>query len=125
MKLHSTKRHRPFQVLLSLIGVAAFVVSSSAQQSPTPRPASASKAAATAPLSKKEFAERKKQLLKTKQVNKWPVKIKGQPGSIVVDLTVSECTWLGGKVEYWASCGGTSMKCVGANGREICITEIK
>jgi hypothetical protein len=71
--------------------------------------------------------ERKKRLLKLKRVNKWHPKgtIKGQPGSVVVDLTVSECTWLGGKVEHWSGCEGTLMKCVGQNGRETCITEVK
>jgi len=79
------------------------------------------------PLSPKKFAERKKQLRKIKQVNKWPKKLtpKRQPGQIVVELTVSECTWLGGTVAYWPHCGGTLMKCVGPSGREMCINEIK
>ncbi len=48
-----------------------------------------------------------------------------EPDVAPVELTVSECTWLGGSVVFWASCGGTLMKCVGANGRETCIDEIK
>jgi len=59
-----------------------------------------------------------------KNVSKWPGRA-GLPGGMVVALTVSECTWLGGKVEYWSSCEGTLMKCVGANGHEMCIDTIK
>ncbi len=44
------------------------------------------------------------------------------PGDMVVALTASECTWLGGTVIFWGNCEGTNQKCVGANGRERCIT---
>ncbi|HMK18178.1 MAG TPA: hypothetical protein VK492_08265 [Chitinophagaceae bacterium] len=75
------------------------------------------------PLTEAEFEARKAKLLIDKKVDSWPTP--GQTNGTVVALTVSECTWLGGTVEYWASCGGTLMKCRGANGREMCIDEIK
>jgi hypothetical protein len=76
------------------------------------------------PLSAKEFENRKAELSKVKRVDEWPV-VAGGHGTIAVPLTVSECVWLGGTVVYHADCGTTLMKCVGANGRETCITEIK
>jgi len=118
--------------VILLSGVIAGVGHGSAQQTstavkPTPTAAtmSAAKTSAAAPLSRKEFDARKKQLRKTKQMNKWPTKVAVHPGTFVVDLTVSECIWLGGKVVYWDGCEGTLMKCVAENGREMCISEVK
>jgi hypothetical protein len=64
-----------------------------------------------------------RQLSVAKQVASWPVRV-DTTGTLVVALTVKECTWLGGSVVYWSSCGGTLMKCVGASGREMCIDKI-
>jgi hypothetical protein len=77
-------------------------------------------------LSEKEFEHRKAELIKTKRVHEWPEwpEVAGQPGTIAVPLTVSECVWLGGTVVYHSSCGTTLMKCVGANGREMCIDKV-
>lgn len=127
MKLRSMKLHTLFQVMLLLCGVLAFAGNTSAQQPPAAGPVSVAKTVATVQLSPKEFADRKEHLLKTKQVNQWAPKgtIKGQPGQFLVELTVSECTWLGGTIVYWSSCGGTLMKCVGSSGRERCIDEVK
>jgi len=131
MQPNPLKPRRLFQVML-ISGVIAAAGSSSAQQTPpapkqTPAAASTSVSttSTTAPLSRKEFNERKKQLQKAKQVNKWPTRIRTQPGQFAIDLTVTECIWLGGRVEYWEDCGTTLMMCVGANGRATCITEIK
>jgi hypothetical protein len=49
--------------------------------------------------------------------------VKGLPTGTVVELTPKECTYLGGTVKYWDGCG-TLMKCVAANGREMCIDEL-
>ena len=68
--------------------------------------------------------QRKAELSKVKRVDEWPV-VAGGHGTIAVPLTVSECVWLGGTVVYHADCGTTQMKCVGANGHETCITEVK
>ena len=103
---------RLFQAILSVSLVLAFAAQTSAQQNPIP-PADS--------MSSKEFADRKERLLQLKNVDAWLPK----DTVFVVNLSVSECTWLGGTVAHWPSCGGTSMKCVGSNGREMCIDTIK
>jgi hypothetical protein len=74
----------------------------------------------------KEFAERKAVLWLSKRVDEWPISVDlgDSDDPITVDLSVSECTWLGGSVVYHAGCGTTLMKCVAANGREMCIDKI-
>jgi len=74
-----------------------------------------------------ELENRKVALSETKQVDKWPDKLLpgGGGGQFVVELTVRECLFLGGKVEIWDDCGTTGLKCVGQNGNEMCIDEIK
>jgi len=78
--------------------------------------------APTKPISKRDFRIRRERLLVAKKVDNWSP---GQPGQFTVELTVSECTWLGGKVTYWGNCEGTQMKCTAANGREMCVDEVK
>jgi hypothetical protein len=75
-------------------------------------------------LSAQQFKQRQAELLQSKNVQKWPVKA-GIAGNFTIDLTVSECTFLGGKVEFWADCGTTLMKCTAPNGHAMCIDEIK
>ncbi len=66
-----------------------------------------------------------RRLAVAKQVDLWPGQVDvPRPGTVVVELTVKECVWLGGTVTFWASCGTTLMKCVGASGREMCIDEL-
>jgi hypothetical protein len=77
-------------------------------------------------LTVKQFEARRAELWAKKRVHEWPEVLGGHgPGQVVVELTVSECTYLGGSVQYWSSCGGTNMKCVAANGHEMCIDQIK
>ena len=77
-------------------------------------------------LTVKQFETRKAELWAKKRVHEWPEVLGPHgPGQVVVQLTVSECTYLGGSVQYWSSCGGTFMKCVAANGHEMCIDEVK
>src|SRR5437763_16222164 len=110
-----------FQSVLSLSVFLAFTAVAFAQQ-----PAATGASSKQTPLSPKEFAARKERLIRSKNVAKWPPASKlGQPGQIVVDLSVTECTFLGGKVEYWSSCGATLMKGVGSNGNAMCIDTIK
>lgn len=113
--------------VLSLGGVLLFAGSVSAQRPPPLESASAPRAVAAEPMSKKEFDENKKKLLEAKQVNRWAPNgsIKGQTGQFVVELTPQECTFLGGSVVYWPWCSGTYMKCVASNGREMCVDELK
>jgi hypothetical protein len=100
------------QLMSALSVVIAFAAQASAQQSPVP---------AADSVNAKEFADRKETLLQVKNVNAWPAK----DTIFVVPLTVKECTFLGGSVSYWASCGTTNMKCTGSNGHEMCIDEVK
>jgi hypothetical protein len=96
-----------------------FVAQSSAEDTPSPQAVPG--LAPTVTLSPMEFDQRRERLRKIKNVDRWSA-----PGTVVVvNLTVSECTWLGGTVTFWSDCGGTLMKCVGGNGREMCIDEIK
>jgi hypothetical protein len=77
-------------------------------------------------LTVREFEKRKAELWASKRVHEWPeILTPDGPGQVVVNLSVTECTYLGGRVEYWSSCGTTNMKCVAANGHEMCIDEIK
>jgi hypothetical protein len=77
-------------------------------------------------LSFEEFEARRAELIKDKKVREWPeVLDPDRPGGgLVVNLTVSECTWLGGTVVHWPYCG-TLMKCVGPSGREMCIDKVQ
>ena len=73
-----------------------------------------------------EIAQIKQRLMVEKKVDKWPTKLDGSVGSgTVVELTASECTWLGGTVVFWGNCAGEYQKCIGSNGHEACITEKK
>jgi hypothetical protein len=75
-------------------------------------------------LTPEEFEERKAALWVSKRVDEWPkVLDPNDCGPVVMAISVSECTWLGGSVVYHGSCD-TAMKCVGPNGYETCITEI-
>lgn len=118
---------RLFQGMLPLGVVLVLTSQISAQQPPAFESGSKPKAVSTARLSPREFAERKKSLLKAKNVDKWPLRgtLTRRPGQFVVALSVSECTWLGGSVVYWSNCGDTLMKCVGPSGREMCIDTVK
>ena len=62
-------------------------------------------------------------LFEQKKVSQWPVKA-GTLGDSVVELTDGECRRLGLKVEYWPSCAGTHLKCVGVGGHETCIDSL-
>src|SRR6476646_7236974 len=74
----------------------------------------------TRALTAQEFKQRQAGLVQSKNIQKWPVKA-GIAGNFTIDLSVSECTWLGGKVEYWGDCSTTQMKCTGPNGHSMCI----
>jgi hypothetical protein len=105
--------NRLIPAVLSLSVVLATALQASAQQTTVP--------ATTGTMSSQDLADRKASLLQTKNVDAWPVK----DSVLVVNLSVSECTWLGGTVTFWSSCQTTNMKCVGANGREMCIDTVK
>lgn len=126
MKPPSMKPLIFLQVVLAVSGMLAFTGGASAQRPSPADSMSVPKAVATVPMGPKEFAEKKKNLLKIKQVDKWAPKgtIKGQTGQFVVELTPQECTFLGGTVVYWPHCADTYMKCVASNGREMCVDEL-
>jgi hypothetical protein len=74
----------------------------------------------------REFEERKVALWRIKRVAEWPqILDPNDSGQFVVNLTPRECHFLGGKIEYWESCGVTGLKCVASNGNEMCIDEFK
>ena len=93
-------------------------------EEPLRREADLDELAAETEINPPDAAEAR-QLALAKRIDQWPTQVSPTgSGSTVVALTVRECTWLGGTVVFWASCGTTLMKCVGANGREMCIDKI-
>lgn len=123
MKCHSVKLCVLFQVILSLSGVLIFAGTTSAQQLSGAVAESTRKTTGTAIVSSKELSERKKQLIRTKQVNKWPNK--GTIGPTAVELTPQECTILGGIVIGASDCTKTGMKCHMPNtDRAMCVDEL-
>lgn len=106
----------PSQILIFVLPLCAAVLSNTDQSL-----AQEAKMTQEQSVSPQTFEERKEILERAKNVKAWPPK----DTVVVVPLTVSECTWLGGTVAFWANCGTTFMKCVGASGREMCIDAIK
>ncbi len=114
----------PLRAIVSLVLVVGVALPASAQKLAAAEPEARPNAAATPAMNPRELPQIRSQLLQKKRVGQWPAKL-GGPGGIVVELSVTECTWLGGSVVFHAGCGTTLMKCVAPNGHEMCIDEIK
>jgi hypothetical protein len=75
------------------------------------------------PMTAKQRAVARAQLMKDKQVSKWP-----RPGTnmppVTIDLSAEECETLGGRLKVDNNCG-FGITCVGSNGGRACITEMK